>query len=142
MKNCGSTPGDAAACMQCALREHAHQTGFRAAVDERVAALADPCAKCAHRLFKSGELPLLAPRYTVMFIDCLHIEEKVISERDQTELYLPEDNALCCLLDVIFAQRAVFYGVEHRMVLRDEIGRDDQVVPGLYSEPRRRFRRL
>ena len=46
--------GDAAACMQCALREHAHQTGFRAAVDERVAALADPCAKCAHRLFKSG----------------------------------------------------------------------------------------
>ena len=33
-----------------------------------------------------------------------------------------------------FCAACRFYGVEHRVVLRDEIGRDDQVVPGLYSE--------
>lgn len=47
-----------AACGQCARRDRAHQTDPRAAVDQCMAVLANPCAKLAHGGFE-GRLTAL-----------------------------------------------------------------------------------
>lgn len=51
-----------------AIGERAHQARFGPAVYQRVSVGANPVAQLLYRGRNAGSLPVLAPRYTVMFI--------------------------------------------------------------------------